>query len=136
MLNTENKLQEINQLLVNYPKTKAKLVTWVRNRMLETQVQMSNMAKSEGQEVDIPKIEDEMVERTLPVLFEQFYYLLLYFFDENEVYISIMPSNNSFDWKIVESKNINIGNEKSRFKAEAGAIIKSFELLETKNGLV
>lgn len=136
MLNTQ-RLDDIDGLLSTYPRTKKLLTTWAKRKMVDMQNSMASFAKELGGETPtIPEIGDEVVDKTLPLLIEQYYHLLFYFFDDNEVFISIHRDSDGFQWGVKENKETKDGWADSRFSAEKQSIKQAFEMLESKKGFV
>jgi hypothetical protein len=86
---TENRMLNYQELKEEYPKTMAKLVEWVKEKLERFQaVMLEQIQVDERENVKIPEITLEWAENATGALLRSYHRTLWDFFDENKLFIT------------------------------------------------
>lgn len=123
----------MNIELKNYPKSSIKLKEFVKE-MLENFQKLALGAIPQGQEYEIPKIEDGILEPMMESLVNNQKRMLYDFMDLNEIYINTeyYDSTGDFGWNIQFNEKVESSKKEhnTRIEAENEGFIECFKILE------
>lgn len=116
--------------LKKYPKSKNLLIEPVRKLLSNFQAEL--VKSMEALDVEVPDIEDEVVESTIDSISKSNHRWFFTFFDSKEIYLSVLKHpKQGFSWDINEERD-STDKYRTRDEAELAGFEECFKMLEER----
>lgn len=119
-------IDSVKEFLSQHPKTKQELYKWYKESLLKMQNEMTEGETPE--DLEVPDIQDEMIDDMVPASMIVNHRFMYEFFDERNLKVFLLDKDGSISYQI--NGDVAGASFSNRVEAEQDAFKKCFSILE------